>query len=296
MRTRLFAALLALVGFASSCTFELRDPGVTVVCDPLVFEINTHQAGLGDEQFDAIVTAFTEFGELVGRDVVYNGTTTTTYLTHTADDPVLVELTWPEDAPNHLGFAQAAIENGRYVSGWIYFNPAIGHAPPEMVRRLVMHEIGHLYGLLDVEDTSEMMNPALTTDNWGDGDLAGLSVTHDTGCSDNQLLETLADTAAREANFGLVSDIHNGEAFTSHIGPDAHWQTLLANHIAAHTPNNNTNCSCTTNTAESQNDSDSDSQGQGDGEGELVTMIGTTNEDDDEDDTHRTDCGCTTCC
>ena len=30
-------------------------------------------------------------------------------------------------------------------------------------------------------------------------------------------------------------------------------------------------------------------------EGELVTMIGTT-EEDDEEDTHRTDCGCTSCC
>ena len=155
-----------------------------------------------------------------------------------------------------------------------------------MVRRLVMHEIGHLYGLLDVDDPTEMMNPALTTDDWGDGDLAGLSVTHDSGCSDNRLLETLADTAAREANVGFVSDIHQGRAFTDQIGPDADWEILLANHIAAHTHRTGgSDCGC----------GEPDSEDT-ESEGVLVDMVGTSTEDDDEEDTHKNDCGCTSCC
>lgn len=251
MRTALCVAAAAVGLVASSCTFELRDPGVTVACDPIVFEINTHQARFGDDQFDAVIDAFEEFGELVGRDVHYNGTTTTTYKTHTVDDPVLLELTWPDEAPDFLGFSEAAIADGEYVSGWMYFNPAIAQAPAEMVRRLVMHEIGHLYGLLDVDDSTQMMDPRLTTDDWGQGDLAGLTVTHDLGCSNSRIIETLLTAG----NVATIPDPDNdGIKLNEHVnavtGTDTDFDTLLQNHINAHRHNTDNDghgdgCGCT---------------------------------------------------
>ena len=235
MRTALCVAAATVGLVASSCTFELRDPGTTVACDAIEFEINTHGEMFTDEAFDAIIDSFEEFGELVGRDVEYLGETDTTYLTHTADDPVLLELTWPDGAPPFLGFSSAAIENGEYVSGWMYFNPAIAAAPGGMVRRLVMHEIGHLYGLLDVNDPSQMMDPTLTTDDWGDGDLAGLAVTHDLGCNGAPNLMT-ALAASGAGQLASVSDPANdGEHFVDYLGPDTEFARLLENHINAHT-------------------------------------------------------------
>jgi|GEM_PF-5222412 len=230
--TAVAAAIVGLI--ASSCTFQLRDPGVTSVCTPLVYEINTHQAGIGTEQYEAIKEAFNDFGGLVGRDVVFNGTTTNTYLTHQAGDPVLVELTWPDDAPDHLGFASAEIADNKYVSGWIYFNPAIGQAPPGMVKRLVLHEIGHLYGLLDIDDPNEIMNPALTVDTFGPGDLAGLAITHNMGCSDNTLIDTLITQPQTGTLAAAPTGQHNAAELSELIAPDIDWQTLLNNHTTAH--------------------------------------------------------------
>ena len=213
---------------------NFRDPGTTVACDAIEFEINTHGETFSDDAFEAIIDAFDEFGELVGRDVSYLGETDTTYLDHTADDPVLLELTWPEGAPNFLGFSSAEIENDQYVSGWMYFNPAIANAPGNMVRRLVMHEIGHLYGLLDVEDTTQMMDPRLTTDQWGDGDLAGLAITHQLGCNNQgKIAETLA--AFQDGQVANVADPRfEGARMTDYLGPDTEFAQLLENHINAH--------------------------------------------------------------
>lgn len=219
--TAVAAATMAMV--VSSCTYESRDPGIVASCDALVFEINTHQAGIGNEQYDAIIDAFYDYGTLVGREVVFNGTTTGTYTGHNADDPVLVELTWPEEAPAHLGYAEPEIEDGRYVSGWMYLNPAIGTAP--MVRRLVLHELGHMTGLDDVwDDPNKLMNPAITVDNFGPGDTAGFTITHDMGCTDNQLATNLNPTTG-----DLTQTIPTPEP-TDTIVDGIGWNTHLANH------------------------------------------------------------------
>ncbi|MEO0492133.1 MAG: hypothetical protein AAF081_01815 [Actinomycetota bacterium] len=219
---------------ASSCTFELRDPGTTVACDPIEFEINTHGETFADHSFGAIIDSFEEFGDLVGRDVIYLGETETTYETHTADDPVLLELTWPETAPEFLGFSSATIVDDEYVSGWMYFNPIIAQAPAGMVRRLVMHEIGHLYGLLDVNDPTQMMDPTHKTDSWGSGDLAGLSITHDLGCnSSTNLVQALLATESGQLA-SIPDPAMNGEHFVDYLGPDTEFARLLENHINAH--------------------------------------------------------------
>ncbi|MEO0495249.1 MAG: hypothetical protein AAF081_17725 [Actinomycetota bacterium] len=185
MRTGLYAAAAAVGVVATSCTFGLRDPGTVVACDPIDFEINTHGEAVSDEALTAVVDTFTEFGDLVGRDVVYLGPTEATQAGHTPDDPVLVEFIWPDDAPDELGYASPTIRDGEYVSGWMYLHPVIGEAPDWLVRRLVLHEIGHLNGLLDVNDPTQMMDPGLATDTWGTGDLAGLAITTDLGCNDS---------------------------------------------------------------------------------------------------------------
>lgn len=289
MRTALCVAAATVGLVASSCTFELRDPGTTVACDAIEFEINTHGEVFTDEAFDAIIDSFEEFGELVGRDVTYLGETDTTYLTHTTDDPVLLELTWPDGAPPFLGFSSAAIENGEYVSGWMYFNPAIAAAPAGMVRRLVMHEIGHLYGLLDVNDPSQMMDPTLTTDTWGDGDLAGLSVTHDRGCNNsvNLMTELAATTAGTLAS--VPDPANNGENFADYIGPDNDFARMLVNHINAHTngltitptePADDDLVATEPDTLEPETDND----------GALIGLMPTP--DDDQTNVHEAACCC----
>ena len=55
-------------------------------------------------------------------------------------------------------------------------------APGGLVRRLVLHELGHLHGLLDVDATDELMNPDLVVDDYGWGDIWGLIHAHDGLC------------------------------------------------------------------------------------------------------------------
>lgn len=225
MRTATAVAAATMAMVVSSCTYQLRDPGIIASCDALVFEINTHQAGIGNEQYDAIIDAFDDYGALVGREVIYNGTTTGTYTQHSANDPVLVELTWPEEAPEHLGYAEPEIVDGKYVSGWMYLNPAIGTAPAPMVRRLVLHELGHMTGLNDVwDDPNELMNPALTVDNFGPGDTAGFTITHNMGCTDNQLATNLNPTTGDLAQTTPTPE-PNSEA-----AKGINWNTHLNNH------------------------------------------------------------------
>jgi hypothetical protein len=54
----------------------------------------------------------------------------------------------------------------------------LASAAPDIVTRLTMHELGHLAGLADVAAPDEVMDPALTADVWGPGDLWGLHLTH----------------------------------------------------------------------------------------------------------------------
>ena len=173
---------LALAMLASGCTVTLAQPGLTVTCGPIHVGINPHDVGLGGVQRTAIVAAVDEFGDLVGRAVVFDGDTSAVSGEHRVGDPLLIELAWPDDAPDHLGFAQPVVAEGRYVEGWIMLHPGVARAPAGVVRRLVLHELGHLYGLADVDDPDELMDPDLTTDDFGLGDLIGLYATHEGGC------------------------------------------------------------------------------------------------------------------
>ena len=180
MRVAVARAAVATVALAG-CTFELRDPGVTVACRPMEFEVNRGDAG--DQQIAAVLAAVERYGAAVGREIVFLGQTDASAADGARDPggPVLIEFFWPDDAPTRFGFAEPSIVAGHYVGGFIYVHPMLEAAPAELVSRLTMHELGHLAGLADVDAEDEMMNPALTTPDWGAGDLWGLHLTH-SGC------------------------------------------------------------------------------------------------------------------
>lgn len=185
-------ALVAISGLlASACTFELRDLEVTVPCTSLRYEVNTHDVPLSAVQVATIESAVEEFAAMVGRDGDNLGGTESEVDGHSVGDPVLIEVVWPDDAPAELGYAEPSIVNQEYVGGWIMLNPRIRQLPTGVLRRLVLHELGHLFGLSDVTAADELMNPQLTVDDWGAGDLTGLFLTHEGGCGGSTLLSRL---------------------------------------------------------------------------------------------------------
>ena len=125
---------------------------------------------------------------LVGRTVFPLGPTEAHVGDHGPGDPLLIEVGWPDDAPEWMGYAEPHVVDGAYDSGWILLNPQVDNYPAGALRRLVLHELGHLGGLGDVADPGELMNPGLTAPDWGPGDLFGLFLTHDGGCPGAQIV------------------------------------------------------------------------------------------------------------
>ncbi len=167
---------------SAGCTVVLRDPGVSNGCGPLRYSFNTHDITLTPERRAAVDDAIAEFGALVGRSVEPSASGGATAESNRPGDPIAFELAWPEDDPDGLGYAEPHIVGDSYAGGWVMLNPIIRHAPPGLIRRLVLHELGHLHGLADVEDGQELMDPSLVAEMWGPGDLLGLVITHNGGC------------------------------------------------------------------------------------------------------------------
>ncbi|MEZ5246577.1 MAG: hypothetical protein R2707_15875 [Acidimicrobiales bacterium] len=179
------AAVLALAVLASGCTVAFRDPGVVAGCGPLRYTLDTADVSLSAGRRAAIHDAVEEFATLVGRVVVE--VTAGSAADGAAGDPVRIVLAWPEESPDGLGFAEPQVVGTTYVGGWIMLNPSIRSAPAGLIRRLVLHELGHLHGLDDVTDPGELMDPSLAATNWGPGDLFGLAMTHGGGCEGSLL-------------------------------------------------------------------------------------------------------------
>lgn len=188
---RSVAAAIVVALLAGGCTYTLSQPGTSVGCGPLAVELNLHGVALSASRRQAVVDAVEEFGDLVGRSVDYRGETTAVAAQHEPGDPLLIELFWPDGAPSAWGFASPSVTAGQYREGWIYLNPVLASAPTGVIRRLVLHELGHIYGLDDVVDTAELMDPALPAQDYGAGDLVGLFLTHGGGCPGNSLLDAL---------------------------------------------------------------------------------------------------------
>lgn len=172
---------------AAGCTFDLRDPGVTVGCGPLRYRVNLHDVSLSTAQVDAIDHAVEEFALLVGRPAEALDSAGASAAENEPGDPIVFEMTWPDDQPSGLGYAEPHIQGSSYDGGWILLNPMLRHAPVGLIRRLVLHELGHLHGLDHVDDPNERMDPSLAASTWGPGDLVGLLVTHDGGCAGSSL-------------------------------------------------------------------------------------------------------------
>ena len=80
--------------------------------------------------------------------------------------------------------------HANYVSAIVLFNDdmnAFFVKDPIFAANLVLHEIGHVVGLSDVNDPTQVMNaslsPSVTSDALGAGDLAGLRLLGTSGCS-----------------------------------------------------------------------------------------------------------------
>jgi hypothetical protein len=179
---------------AGACTSVLQHPGVTVPCAALRYSVTTNDVVISQPRLDAISGAVEEFGSLIGRPVELVIDEDATAAGNHAGDPVVFELVWPEDDPDGLGFAEPHISGASYDGGWVMLNPTIRNAPTGLIRRLVLHELGHLHGLAHVDDPGELMDPTLAADDWGPGDLVGLFTTLDGGCQGSSLLAELLAT------------------------------------------------------------------------------------------------------
>jgi hypothetical protein len=180
-------AVLTLAVLASGCTVAFRDPGVVAGCGPLRYTLDTADVSLSAGRRTAIHDAVDEFATLVGRAAVEIPSDGDTAAGNAPGDPVVIELAWPEESPDGLGFAEPHIVGTSYTGGWIMLHPSIRSAPAGVIRRLVLHELGHLHGLDDVADPGELMDPSLAATRWGPGDLFGLAMTHGGGCEGSRL-------------------------------------------------------------------------------------------------------------
>ena len=177
------AVVAPVLMVASGCTYAYLDADVHATCARIEFEINDHGLDPAGVTTAAIVGAVERFADVAGRDVTYLGPTAATHDGHSSGDPVLIELAWPGAAPAHLGFASPHAVGDTYESGYILLDPAMTVAPSGLVRRLVLHELGHLVGLADVTSGDELMDPSLPVDDYGPGDVWGIVTTHGGFCS-----------------------------------------------------------------------------------------------------------------
>jgi hypothetical protein len=188
-----FFAVLTLALLAPACRYELRDPGVTAGCGPLRYTVTEHDVGLTGDRRAAIDDAVAEFAALVGRTVESLDDSGQVASGNAPGDPVVFEFAWPDEQPAGLGFAEPHVVGSSYAGGWVMLNPSLRNAPTGVIRRLVLHELGHLHGLEHVDDPGELMDPSLAAEQWGPGDLFGLYVTHDGGCPGATLVPAFQD-------------------------------------------------------------------------------------------------------
>ena len=93
--------------------------------------------------------------------------------------PALTGPTAGQGGPLSLGYSEDEMTS---VTGSVVLDApqlSIGLESPEVrtqVRAVIQHELGHVVGLVHVEDPSQLMNPEATlgTTEWGPGDLQGL--------------------------------------------------------------------------------------------------------------------------
>jgi hypothetical protein len=151
---------------------------------------------------DDIVAALAQISARTGLVFVDDGEVNTvptvgygTRLPSGAYPPLLIGWTTAEESDlfkgaglSTVGVAGSYYVGGKFVSGRVALerNRMAGAARtgPHSVRTLLLHEIGHAIGLGHFTDASQIMNPYLVNyDDWGAGDMTGLSGLATTTCA-----------------------------------------------------------------------------------------------------------------
>jgi hypothetical protein len=165
-------------------------------CVPISYVVNPAGA---PADWEAITEhAVSEISEASGFDFTYDGTSAS----RPRDDSIrgaalLIAWADPEEFPDLAGPAAGVAYTNPIIKGTRSYlaDGAIALDEKAYARMatdgetraselILEHQLGHVLGLADVEDTGELMNTEYVgQDGFGPGDLVGLSKVHDVPCS-----------------------------------------------------------------------------------------------------------------
>jgi hypothetical protein len=146
-------------------------------CNALRYELNAGTAG--PRQRRALHRAVQHLAAVTGRGAVFVGPTDDRRSDgeRSADEPILVEFYWPADAPAAAGFAEPFLQGDHYVGGSLYLHTDLAEAPARLVRRIAIHELGHLAGLAHNPDPDSALHPDAPRTRFTAADRAALATT-----------------------------------------------------------------------------------------------------------------------
>ncbi len=93
-----------------------------------------------------INAAFHDASIYTGIKVKYDGVWPHNRQHQDDGDPVLISFR-SEPGFTKLGYTEPAIRNGKIVGGTILINPIIKNYYPNVYKRIIYHEVGHIFGL-----------------------------------------------------------------------------------------------------------------------------------------------------
>lgn len=172
----LASGLWAPAGVAETGLAVEQTAGRQWACGALRYEINADAVGRSHRR--AIHRALVHFGAAAERRVRFVGYTTERRSdgTRPAAAPILVEFTWPDDAPGAFGYAEAFVDDhGTAVGGSVYLHPDLLGLPAAVTRRLTLHEFGHLAGLPHSARPDAVMHPAAGAARYSEAERAGVA-------------------------------------------------------------------------------------------------------------------------